>query len=109
VLRELSGLTLPALAVSSESGQGLEQVGPRLFRGLGVIRVYTKAPGRSPDRDRPFTLRRGESVFDLAVRVHRELAGGLKFARVWGPGHFDGQQVGRDHPLGDGDIVELHN
>ena len=109
VLRELSGLTLPALAVSSESGQGLEQIGPWLFRGLEVIRVYTKAPGRPPDRDRPFTLRRGETVFDLAVKVHRELAGGLKYARVWGQGHFDGQQVGREHTLGDGDVVELHN
>ena len=48
-------------------------------------------------------------MFDLAVKVPRELAGGLTFARVWGAGHFDGQQVGREHPLGDGDVVELHN
>ena len=31
-----------------------------------------------------------------------------KYARVWGKSGFDGQHVGRDHPLADGDVVELH-
>jgi len=26
---------------------------------------------------------------------------------VWGSGQFDGQQVGADHAVADGDIVEL--
>jgi ribosome-interacting GTPase 1 len=32
----------------------------------------------------------------------------LKFARIWGSGAFDGQQVGSEHAVTDGDIVELH-
>jgi len=27
---------------------------------------------------------------------------------MWGSSKFDGQQVDRDHPLEDGDIVEFH-
>ena len=33
----------------------------------------------------------------------------LKFARIWGSGVFDGQQVGPDHELADGDVIELHS
>ena len=32
----------------------------------------------------------------------------LKSARVWGSEVYDGQLVGRDHVLHDGDVVELH-
>jgi ribosome-interacting GTPase 1 len=108
VFRELSGVGLPELAVSAETGIGLGELGPYLFHHLGVVRVYTKAPGRPPDMDKPFTLRRGETVLDLASLVHRDLAQSLKYARVWGGSHFNGQQVGRDHPLEDGDVLELH-
>ncbi|NIS29684.1 MAG: GTPase, partial [Actinobacteria bacterium] len=42
VFRELSGLRYPALAVSVETGAGLDELAPFLFRELGVARVYTK-------------------------------------------------------------------
>ena len=108
VFRELSGLDFPALAVSVETGAGLDELAPWLFRELGVVRVYTKAPGRPPDQDRPFTVRRGATVYDVALQVHRDVAEHLKYARIWGRDHFDGQQVGRDQLLGDGDVLELH-
>lgn len=104
---EVAGLSYPALAVSAVSGQGLDQLGPWLFQHLGVVRVYTKVPGRPPDRSRPFTLRRGQTVEDVARLIHRDLARTLRYARVWGRG-AEGQPVGRDHPLQDGDVVELH-
>ena len=105
---ELTGLRYPAVAVSATTGQGLGEIGPLLFRRLGVVRIYTKVRGRPPDRDRPFTLRRGQTVEDVARLVHRDLAKSLKYARVWGKSGFDGQHVGRDHPLADGEVVELH-
>jgi ribosome-interacting GTPase 1 len=105
---ELTGLRCPAVAVSATTGFGLGKIGPLLFRQLGIVRVYTKVPGRPPGRDRPFTLRRGQTVEDVARLVHRDLARSLKYARVWGKSGFDGQHVGRDHKLADGDVVELH-
>ena len=105
---DLTGLRYPALAVSATTGQGLGQLGPWLFGHLGIARVYTKAPGRPPDRDRPFTLRRGQTVEDLARLVHKDFTRSLRYARVWAKSGFDGQQVGREHPLADGDVVELH-
>ncbi len=108
VLEELLGVRYPALSVSATTGQGLDRIAPFLFEGLGIVRVYTKAPGKPPATGRPYTLRRGETVTHVARLVHRELAASLKFARVWGSGEFQGQQVGREHVVQDGDIVELH-
>ncbi len=108
VFFELLGIPFPALQVSATEGTGLEQIGPWLFGALHVVRVYTKAPGRPPDTDQPFAVRAGDTVHDVALLVHRDIANSLKFAKVWGSGHFDGQQVGRDHLVSDGDILELH-
>jgi ribosome-interacting GTPase 1 len=75
---------------------------------LGIARIYSKLPGHPPDRGRPFTLRRGGTVRDVARMVHRGLAADLKFARLWGSARFDGEHVSAEHPLRDRDVVELH-
>ena len=108
VFRELTGLRHPMLAVSATTGRGLGEIGPRLFGHLGIVRIYTKAPGHPPDKGRPFTLRRGQTVGDVARLVHKDLERSLRYARVWGHSGFEGQQVGHEHVLVDGDIVELH-
>jgi len=107
--RDLAGVRFPSMAVSAETGRSMAAIGPLLFDVLGVVRVYSKVPGHPPDTGRPFTVRRGETVRDVARLVHRGRAGELKFARVWGPSaEFEGQQVSGDHPVRDRDIVELH-
>ena len=106
--RELTSLRYPVLAVSATTGRGLGELGPWLFRSLGIVRVYTKAPGHPPEKNRPFTLRRGQTVGDVARLVHKDLERSLRYARVWGRSGFEGQQVGHEHCVADGDIVELH-
>lgn len=108
VLEELADVAYPFMAVSAQTGDGLDRLGAWLFDALGVVRVYSKIPGEPPDDGAPYTARRGDTVADIALMVHREIASTLKYARVWGEGSFDGQQVGRDHEVVDGDILELH-
>ena len=110
VLAELEEPHFPTLLVSARTGAGLGELGAWLWRSLGLVRVYTKAPGKPAERDRPFTLRAGEqTVADAARLVHRDMARTLKYARVWGRSvAADGQHVGREHPLADGDVLELH-
>ena len=80
---EVTGLRYPALTVSAATGQGLGTIGPWLLSHLGVARVYTKAPGRPPDRGRPFILHRGQTVEDLTRLVHKDLArSGTRGCRV---------------------------
>ena len=108
ILEELLGLQFPALTVSAKTGEGLQELGPFLFRALEIVRVYTKSPGKPADTDKPFTVRRGDTVMDVARLVHREIARDLKFARMWGKSVYDGQQTGPEHLVEDGDVVELH-
>ncbi len=79
-----------------------------LFDLAGIIRVYTKIPGRKPDMDRPFVLPAGSTLLEVAALVHKDFLASLKFARLWGSGAFEGQCVQKDHVMRDGDVVELH-
>lgn len=108
VLQELLGEPYQAAAVSCESHAGLEEMRGAIFRFLSLVRVYTKAPGKAPDRTRPTVVPKGSTVVDLATLIHRDFAERLKFARVWGSQKHDGQLAHRDHVLEDEDVVEFH-
>jgi ribosome-interacting GTPase 1 len=108
VIRELFEPRIPIQSVSVQNGEGLETLRQAAYHLLGVLRVYTKVPGKPVDRSRPFTLPIGSTVLDLAKDIHRDFEHALKFARIWGSGVFDGQTVKRDHELQDADVVELH-
>ena len=108
LLREFAGGRLPVVAVSTVTGEGLEALRRALFESLGVIRVYSKPPGRKADLSAPFILRRGATVLDAAEAIHKDFAAQLRYARLWGRDEYAGQMVGRDHLLEDGDILEVH-
>jgi uncharacterized protein len=95
------------IPVSATTGRNLEAMKREVLQALGVIRVYAKPPGKEPDLSAPFVLREGSTVADFAGKVHQDFYRNLKAARVWGKGVYDGQMVGRDHVLHNGDIVEL--
>jgi ribosome-interacting GTPase 1 len=95
------------LPVSALTGRGLEHLKRAIFEALDVIRIYTKPPGKEPDLTAPFVLKRGSTVADLAGKIHKDLLANLKAARVWGKEVFEGQIVGRDYVLREGDVVEL--
>ena len=99
---------LDVASVSALTGEGLAGLQSRLWGLLSMIRVYTKQPGRPPDKKKPFTLPAGATVENLASEIHRELSGKMKFARIWRDGRFNGQQVHRTETLHDKDIVEIH-
>ncbi|MFN0052603.1 MAG: GTPase [Planctomycetales bacterium] len=96
------------LLVECERAESIAHLRESLYRMLGVLRVYTKAPGKPADYQSPFTIPIGGTVEDLAEKVHKDLAAKLTHARIWGSGVHDGQSVGRDHVLADRDLVELH-
>jgi ribosome-interacting GTPase 1 len=108
LFRELSGRSLETVFVDFEQSEDVAGLRDAIYRALDVIRVYTKRPGKPADHDSPFSLPRGGTVEDLAAKVHRDLVESVKHARVWGASGIDGQTVGRDHVLADGDMVELH-
>ncbi len=108
IIREWFSDKFPIVACSVHSSEGLESVRTAAYDLLGVLRIYTRAPGKPVDRTKPFTLPVGSTIIDLARVIHRDFEHTLKSARIWGTGVFDGQTVKRDHELRDGDVVELH-
>jgi len=97
----------PSIPVSATTGRNLEQFKRMLFERLEIIRVYSKAPGKEPDFNEPFILKKGDTIEDFAGKVHQDFASKLKTARLWGTTVYDGQFVQRNHVLSDSDIVEL--
>ena len=108
MIHEAIGADLPLHRIAAAHGMGLEDLRAALYEVLNVMRVYAKEPGKKPDMNRPFVLKRGSTVHDLAMIIHKDIAASFKYARVWGSSKFDGQQVERDHPLADRDVVEIH-
>ncbi|MDY7041033.1 MAG: TGS domain-containing protein [Chloroflexota bacterium] len=95
------------LPVSANTGRNFERLKWAVFEQLEIIRVYSKPPGKEVDFSAPFVLKKGSTVEDLAGGVHQDFLEQLKSARVWGSAVHDGQTVGREHVLQDGDVVEL--
>ncbi len=109
LLDEYLSLPFDRLEVSATQGTGLEQLRAAAFERLQIVRVYTKHPKeKEPDRTKPFTIRQGETLVEVAENVHRDMATSLKGARVWGAAVHDGTMVKPDYQPQDGDIVELH-
>jgi len=110
-LEALKGLyadKFPIISASSkDSGNGI-RLKKEIYQTLNIIRVYTKEPGKPADLKDPVVLKKGSIVLDAAKAIHKDFAHNLRYVRMWGSSKFDGQQVDRDHPLKDGDIVEFH-
>ncbi|MGC9780363.1 MAG: TGS domain-containing protein [Candidatus Heimdallarchaeota archaeon] len=88
--------------------ESLEKLKLSLFELLKVMRVYTKPPGEKPNLSEPFVIRKGAKVSDVAEKIHTSFVKRFRYAKIWGPSsEFDGQQVGLEHILQDGDIIEL--
>ena len=109
LLHELCPLGFQEYAISAKEGTGLADLRDTIYRSLDVVRVYSKLPSaKQADMDRPFTVRRGSTLLEMAGQVHKDYLDGLKFARVWGTAVHDGTVVKGDYVLHDRDVVELH-
>jgi ribosome-interacting GTPase 1 len=107
ILKELWP-ALSFLRVSAAEETKLDFLKEKIYTGLNIIRVYTKAPGGQPDLQTPFVLKKGDTVLDLAYNIHRDFPELFKNARVWGSAKFEGQTVAREYILAEGDVVEIN-
>jgi ribosome-interacting GTPase 1 len=98
----------PILPVSARGGMNLDELKTEIYHILNILRVYTKTPGKEPDRTEPVILKKGSTVEDVALSVHKDFVARLRYAKVWGSGKFDGQMVKRDYLVNEGDVIELH-
>jgi ribosome-interacting GTPase 1 len=100
---------MPVIAVSCEKRFGLDKLGETLFKTLSIMRVYTKEPSARNFSKKPFTLKKGATLHDLAKSIHSDFERNFAFAKVWSKRlAFSPQKVGLGFVLEDGDVVEIH-
>jgi small GTP-binding protein len=107
-LRELAAAfpDLDVLAVSVLDEASLDAFRDAAWALTGLIRVHLRSNGVIAEE--PLALAAGATVADVADHVHHDLAASFSGARVWGPSaRFEGQRVGRDHAVSDGDVIEI--
>ena len=107
-LKERYGHLCPCISVSALTKENIEELKRAIFEISGIIRVYSKPPGKNPDLSTPFTIPLGSTVLDLAESIHKEFVPNLKYARIWGSAKFGGQRVEKSYVLKDRDVVEFH-
>lgn len=100
---------LVIVPISCRTKFGLDKLGAEIFKALEIIRVYTKEPTEKAPSPKPFFLRRGATVSDLAKLVHTDFVERFANARVWSKRlTFSPRKVGKTFILEDKDVVELH-
>lgn len=97
-----------AVFVSAKHGTGVEELKRRIYDELGLMRVFLKPPGREADMSEPMVLPPGATVRDVCTRLHKDFLRKFRHAKVWGKSvRFQGQKVGLEHRLADGDVVSI--
>ena len=109
LLKAYTGNKLPMIPVSTITGKGLDRLGETLFNTLEIMRIYTKEPNEREYSKKPFILRKGATIYDLAKAIHSDFRENFSFSKVWSKRLvFSPQRVGLTFHLEDGDIVEIH-
>lgn len=78
-----------------------------LFEILDIVLVFTKPPGKDPDYKDPMVVKKGSTVQEVVVSVHKDLAKSLRSVRLWGSSKFPGQMVSKDYILQNKDVIEI--
>ncbi|MHA1638750.1 MAG: TGS domain-containing protein, partial [Candidatus Heimdallarchaeota archaeon] len=95
------------IPISALKGENLKQLPEQIFSKLGLIRVRSKEPNGTI-AEKPIVIKKGSTVGDVAKIIHSRFFEHFKNAKIYGPSaKFDGQSVGINHVLQDGDIVEI--
>lgn len=107
ILKEFYSSRFPILSFSALTKTGIEDLKNKIFEMLSVIRVYSKPPGKPPDFDKPFILKKGSTVKDLAAEIHKDFAERLKGAKLWNIEEKTYIMVERDYEIKDKDVIEI--
>ena len=95
-----------AIALSAESGEGLDELREQIYKKLRFMQVYTKTRTKGIDREEPMMLKVGDTIKKFISKLPRDYKKNFKYALVWGESvKFPGQRVGLGHMLKDGDVV----
>lgn len=101
-------VTKAEFMISCLNQTNLDRLKGEMIKKLKLIMVKTKEPGKLA-AERPIVLKNGARIKEFARQIHKDFIKKFSHALIWGPSaRFQGQRVGMDHTLMDGDIIEIY-
>ena len=93
--------------ISAKTGEGLDELKKKFIENSGVMRVYTKQPGKTQKDEFPVIMQPQSTIEELARKLFPRNVQ-LREIRLTGPSSkFPNQKVGTEHILKDKDTVEF--
>jgi len=90
---------------------GLDILLQKIWKILGMVRVYTKRKGFEPDFSDPIILtheRGGLTVKNTILQIHKSLLDDFASAFIWGRScAYSPMRCGLSHELGDEDVIQI--
>ncbi len=82
------------LYISAKDGSGLEQLKEKIWEKLKLVELYLIKPGEPMGRHTPIIMKKGETLYDITLKIGSEFARSKKLAKIWGgSASFPGQSV----------------
>ncbi|UCG03953.1 MAG: 50S ribosome-binding GTPase [Candidatus Heimdallarchaeota archaeon] len=104
---EESNLKFQVIPTSVLQKEGFEELDEIIFNQLGKIRVFTRN-AKGDIAERPIILRKGSTVENAIEVLSKKMLQYFRFTRIWGrSAKFDGEKVGLDRELQDGDVIQV--
>ena len=95
--------------VSADKDINIEKFKDFIWDELGFIYVYLKEAKKEPDFENPLVVKKGNTIRDVCLKIHKDFLDKFKFAKIKGKSaKFDWQRVGLDHVVENEDIVEIY-
>jgi len=97
-----------AILISADKNLGLEKLKEEIFEKTRIIRIYLKPKGKEVDMKNALIMHKGDTIYDLALKLHKDFIQYFKYSQVWGSSaKFPGQKLGLKHELLDKDVVTI--
>jgi len=95
---------------STMDNEGIEELKEKIFNSFGVLRIFTKHPGKKDKLGNiPIIMLPKSTVQDVAEKILHGYSKKVKFAKITGPSSkFANQKVGLKHKVKDNDTVEFY-
>jgi hypothetical protein len=96
--------------ISTETGEGIQELKEKLFKSFNKLRIYTKEPGKEMDKskEKPVILNPNSTIQDVAEKILKGFSKKVIQTKIWGPSSkFPGQIVSLKHEVKDLDTVEF--
>lgn len=109
-LERIKLIVKPDICISAEKKISIEELKQLIFKKLEFIRIYCKEARKKADMEVPLIMRKGSTLMDVCLKLHKDFVSKFRFARVWGSSvKFPGMIIRRlEHAVQDNDIVEIH-